>query len=242
MNGELSRTPRRPERIRAIVLRALAVSAGLVLWFWTQSLIGARGFPDGCVGDGLHRLTASINGWLAAVPSRGDALLIGSSLVIDVVGIYLLAASIFGSTIRPFLGLLAIFALRQASQALTALPPPDGMIWRHPGVPSLLVTYGVASDLFFSGHTAIAVWGGLEIGRLRFRGAAALGALVAAFEATTVIVLRAHYTMDVFTGIVVAILVGAYADRWARPIDQWLGRMALSSGAAGRRSEARPPP
>jgi hypothetical protein len=35
--------------------------------------------------------------------------------------------------------------------------------------------------------------------------------------------------MDVFTGIVVAMLVGAYADRWARPVDQWLGRMASSS-------------
>src|SRR5206468_2286607 len=141
-------------------------------------------------------------------------------------------ASIFGRTVRPFLGLLSIFALRQASQALTALPPPDGMIWRYPGVPSLLVTYGVASDFFFSGHTSIAVWGGLEIGRLRFRGAAALGALVAVFEASTVIVARAHYTMDVFTGVVVALLIGSYADRWARPIDQWLGRLASSWGGS----------
>ena len=234
MNGEPTGTPRRTERVRTIVLRVLAVAAGLGLWFWTQSLIGARGFPAGCVGDGLHQLTAGINAWLAAEPSRGDALLIASSLVIDLVGIFLLATSIFGGTIRPFLGLLAIFALRQASQALTALPPPDGMIWRYPGVPSLLVTYGVASDLFFSGHTSIAVWGGLEIGRLRFRGAAMLGTLVAVFEATTVIVLRAHYTMDVFTGVVVAFLVGAYADRWSRPIDQRLARLASSSGTRRR--------
>ena len=75
--------------------------------------------------------------------------------------------------------------------------------------------------------------GGLEIGRLRFRGAAILGTLVAAFEATTVIVLRAHYTMDVFTGVVVALLVGAYADRWSRPIDQRLARLASSSGTGG---------
>ena len=149
-------------------------------------------------------------------------------------GIFLLAASIFGTTVRPFLGLLVIFALRQTTQALTALPPPDGMIWRYPGVPSLLVTYGVATDLFFSGHTSIAVWGGLEIGRLRFRGAAVLGLLVAVFEASTVIVLRAHYTMDVFTGVVVALLVGAYADRWSRPIDQWLDRLASPSGAGSK--------
>ena len=118
-------------------------------------------------------------------------------------------------------------------QALTALPPPEGMIWRYPGVPSLLVTYGVATDLFFSGPH-----GDRGLGRPRDRPAAVPGAararlLVALFEATTVIVLRAHYTMDVFTGVVVALLVDAYADRWARPIDQWLARLASSSGTGG---------
>ena len=33
------------------------------------------------------------------------------------------------------------------------------MVWRYPGVPAVLVTYGTANDLFFSGHTAIAVYG-----------------------------------------------------------------------------------
>jgi len=36
------------------------------------------------------------------------------------------------------------------------------MIWRHPGIPSLLVTYDVATDFFFSGHTAIAVLASIE--------------------------------------------------------------------------------
>ncbi len=218
-------------RLRAIALRIAAIVVALGLWFWTQSLIGARGFPEGGLGDGLHQLTAGVHHWLQDVPARANTLLVLSSLVIDVVGIFLLTRSIFGPTIRPFLGLLVIFALRQAMQGLTALPPPEGMIWNHPGVPSLLVTYGTATDLFFSGHTSIAVWGGLEISRLRFRGAAVLGLLVALFEATTVIVLRAHYTMDVFTGVVVALLVNAYADRWARPIDQWFDRLVSPSGA-----------
>jgi hypothetical protein len=218
-------------RGRLIGLRVLAVIAGLGLWYWTQSLIGARGFPEGCVWDALHEATAGLNRWLAEQAWRGDALLISSSLVIDLIGVFLLGSSLFGGSSRPFLGLLVIFALRQASQAMTALAPPDGMIWRDPGVPSLLVTYGVASDLFFSGHTSIAVWGGLEIARLRFRGARALGLFVAVFEATTVIVLRAHYTMDVFTGVVVALLVASQADRWSRPIDEWLRGLATSRSA-----------
>ena len=47
-----------------------------------------------------------------------------------------------------------------------ALPPPRGMIWRNPGVPSLLVTYGVSADFFISGHTGIAVLGAIEAARL----------------------------------------------------------------------------
>ena len=212
----------------------------LGLWFWTQSLIGARATPTECVGDQLHELTADANRWFARVPFRADVLLVWSSLVIDLVGGFVLVRSIFGPSIRPFLGLLAIFALRQAAQATTALPPPEAMIWRDPAWPSLLVTYGVATDFFFSGHTAIAVWGGLEIGRLPIKGAAVLGTLVALFEVATVIILRAHYTMDVFTGVVVALLINAYAARWARPIDQWLDRMAALRSPRPSGNKARP--
>jgi hypothetical protein len=234
MNGNPPPRAQRPGRARAIVLRIAVVAAALGLWFWTQSLIGARANPTECVGDRLHELTTGANRWFAQVPYRADLLLVLSSLVIDSVGVYLLLHSIFGPSIRPFLGLLAVFALRQAAQATTALPPPEGMIWRDPGWPSLLVTYGVATDFFFSGHTSIAVWGGLEIGRLPLKGAAVLGALVALFEVCTVIVLRAHYTMDVFTGVVVALLINAYADQWARPIDQWLDRLASPSDALSK--------
>jgi hypothetical protein len=226
MSGSESPASVHQGRGTLIALRIAAVAAALGLWFWSQSLIGARPFPEHCVGDGLHQLTAGANRWLAEVPSRADLLLVLSSLVIDATGVFLLGRSIFGPTVRPFLGLLIIFVLRQAAQASTALAPPDGMIWRYPGVPSLLVTYGVATDLFYSGHTAIAVWAGLEISRLKFRGSRFLGTLVAVFEATTVIVLRAHYTMDVFTGVIVALLVNTYADRWASLVDRWLARLS----------------
>jgi membrane-associated phospholipid phosphatase len=108
-----------------------------------------------------------------------------------------------------------LFALRQLCQGLCALAPPPGMIWRHPGFPSLLVTYGTATDLFFSGHTAIAVFGAVELARAGGPWLAGVGALVALVEAATVIVLRAHYTMDVFAAVVAALWVAGAADRVA---------------------------
>jgi membrane-associated phospholipid phosphatase len=103
------------------------------------------------------------------------------------------------------------------------------MIWRSPGFPSLLVTYGVANDLFFSGHTALAVYGCLTLAQVRSRHRAALvttGALVATFEIVVVLVLRAHYTMDVFAGAVAAFAVAGAADRLAPPVDRWVARLA----------------
>ena len=198
------------------------VVAGLAGWFWTQRLIGQRAWPVGRIGDGLHEWTRALNRFLGDHPAAANALLILTTAVIDALGMFVLGWAILGPSFRPFLGLLILFVLRQLCQGLCALPPPDGMIWRYPGFPSLLVTYGTATDLFFSGHTAIAVYGSVELARLGGVGLLGLGIAIAAIEATTVIVLRAHYTMDVFTAVIVALWVAGVADAVAPAFDRVL--------------------
>ena len=214
------------------VARSLVVAVGLGLWFLTQSLIGSRALsPQDDLGgavlsqnDGLFTLTAPVNQLLHAHPQAADGLLVASSAVIDAVGIWLIAVSIFGRSMRPFLGLLMLFALRQLCQVLCVLPTPEGMIWREPGVPSLLVTYHVANDFFFSGHTAIAVFAATQLARLGRPAWLWLGVAIALAEAATVIVLRAHYTMDVFAGAVAALWVADLADRLAPACDRLIAR------------------
>jgi len=202
-------------------LRLLLVIVGLVLWFWTQSLISKRAFPENGIGDAIHQWTASVHSYFLNNPKSADGLLISSSLLINFLAAFILASAIFGPSIRPFLGLLILFALRQVCQSLCALPPPEGMIWRYPGLHGGLVTYGVSNDLFFSGHTAIAVYGTLCLGRLG-RPFQVLGALIALFEIATVLVLRAHYTMDVFTGAVTALVAFGAAERLSAGVDRRL--------------------
>jgi hypothetical protein len=204
--------------------RLLLIFAGLAAWFWTQSLIGARQFPGDRIGDGLHDWSAPANAFLHGHPAWADGLLITSSALIDSLGFFLLARSVFWPTIRPFLGLMILLGLRQIFQGLCALPAPEGMIWRYPGFPSLLVTYGVSNDLFFSGHTGVAVFGAVELGRIGWRWLTSIAVAVAAFEVATVLVLRAHYTMDVFAGAVTAMLVAVIVAYLAPPCDQALGR------------------
>src|SRR5437016_9240376 len=205
---------------RGLLLRLLVSGMVLALWFWTQSLIGARPAPASGIGDALHNLTAGLNSYFARNMRAANALLIVSSALIDALCLFLLGRWLFGGSVRPFLGLFLLMALRQLMQAICALPPPPNMIWHYPGFPSLLVTYQVANDFFFSGHTAIAVFGAMEISRLRGKGLTVLAVLIVIFEVATVLVLRAHYTMDVFTGIVAALWVARFSERVAPRIDQ----------------------
>jgi hypothetical protein len=205
---------------KALAVRILITLAALTIWFYTQSLLGARISPTEGIGDGLHRLTAPLNAYLHGAPRAANALLITSSALIDAIAIFLLGSWIFGGNLRPFLGLGMLLIARQVLEALCSLPAPPGIIWHNPGFPSLLVTYGVANDFFFSGHTAIAVFGAIELARLRRAWLTALAVCVVIFEVAAVLLLRAHYTMDVSTGALAAVSVaqicGALSKRFAR--------------------------
>lgn len=204
-----------------LLLRLLVTAIVLAIWFWTQSLLGARTAPvNGGMGDALHSLTAGLNSYFALHSGAANALLIVSSAFIDALALFLLGSWLFGGSVRPFLGLLLLMALRQLLQSLCTLPVPPGMIWHDPGFPSLLVTYRVSSDFFFSAHTAITVFAAMELSRLHRKWLTAIAVLVVLFEVATVLILRAHYTMDVFTGILAALWVAQIAAR----ISPWVDR------------------
>src|SRR5467141_1606198 len=207
---------------RGLLVRLVVTGVVLSLWFWTQSLIGARGAPPSGIGDAVHNLTAGLNSYFSQNARAANALLIVSSGLIDALGLFLLARWLFGGSVRPFLGLFLLMALRQLMQAICALPPPPNMIWHYPGFPSLLVTYHVANDFFFSGHTAIAVFGAIELSRLRRNWLTAAAVLLALFEVATVVILRAHYTTDVFTGVVAAFWVKDVVNQVSPRIDRLL--------------------
>jgi hypothetical protein len=199
----------------SLAIRLAVTATALVIWFWTQSLIGARGLPASGIGDRVHTATASANLYLHHHPVAANALLVVSSGIIDLLSIFLLSMWIFRSEPRPFVGLVIVLGLRQIMQACVALPAPPDAIWHYPGFPSLLVTYSVANDYFFSGHTAIAVLAATELARAGKRWITVGAVGIVLFEAATVLILRAHYTMDVFTGLVTGLYAAHLAERIA---------------------------
>lgn len=223
---------------RLMAIRVCLIVVGLGLWFLTQKLLGERDdhfdppTAEGLLrGDAILNLLQPGNQYLKDNPRVADWSLIISSLLINVLAAYLFARAIFGRTIRPFLGLLILFALRQICQTFSALPAPPEIIWHQPLIgdwapPGLLVTYGVGNDFFFSGHTAIAVFGAVELARLHKPGWIITGVLIAVFQIAIVLFLRAHWTVDVYAGIATALLIAFSAQYAAPPVDRFLDRLA----------------
>ncbi len=202
-------------------IRAAAIAGALVLWFWTQSLIGRKSVPKQGIGDLAHDLTSGWHARLLANTRGANAALIVSSAFIDLMSLGLIGAAIFGGTLAPFLAILLLFGLRQICQAFSTLPPPPGIIWRHPGFPALLVTYGVGNDFFFSGHTALAVLAAIEAAHLGPVWLAVGVAIIATAEAVLVLVLRAHYTLDVVAGALAAYFAADVAGKLSPVVDAW---------------------
>lgn len=207
-----------------IFIRIAVVAVALFIWYRTQTFIGNHSIKDAGIQDGVHRLTARLHGYFSSHEKSANLALIISSLFIDLIGISLIVISIIGQTFAPFLGILIVFSMRQISQLCCPLPPPPGIIWRSPGVPTVLVTYGVGNDFFFSGHTALAVLGAIEIYHSGPWWLGAIAIAVAIGEALIVLILRAHYTMDVIAGALAAWFAADMAARLAPWVDEVLKR------------------
>lgn len=203
-------------------LRTGVVAGALVIWFWTQSLIARKSAAKEGIGDVVHDLTARWHQFFSTNHRAANAALITSSLFIDIFGLSLIGLAIFGSTFAPFLAMLIVFSLRQVCQGFCTLPPPPGIIWRHPGFPALLVTYEVGNDFFFSGHTSLAVLGAIQMAHSGPPWLAVVAAVIGVGEMVTVIVLRAHYTLDVVAGAFAAFFAADVAGRLAPAVDAWL--------------------
>jgi hypothetical protein len=65
----------------------------------------------------------------------------------------------------------------------------------------------------------------MEVGRLGHAAAKVLAVFLALFEIAAVLLLRAHYTMDVYAGAMTALFIGLLADKIAAPCDRFLLRL-----------------
>lgn len=209
---------------------SIAIFAFLI-WIFTQKLIGKRQTTNlNEFSDMILDRTARVNHWLHQSARASQFLLLSSSLIVDFLGLFLIYQGIWGNSIRPLLGLVFVFSLRQLCQFIIHLPAPKGMIWKDPGFPSLFVTYKVSNDFFFSGHTALAVLGALELFAWGTTAGTTfytlpwiyLSVLLCIYEIVVVLILRAHWSLDVIAGALAALWIHEISKKLAPSFDLWL--------------------
>jgi hypothetical protein len=166
---------------------------------------GAQDAVVACSEDRLFQMTSTANEFFSGNYESKIALLIISSLFIDVLFVNLVIKFIlFAKTWRVMITILIFYFCRCVCQTLFILEKPKGYIWEYPGFPSLTVSYKPTVDFFFSGHIGFAVITALDNfdSRWYFMGATAI--FSAFLEFFTMVFLRAHYTIDLVAGVVFA--------------------------------------
>jgi hypothetical protein len=120
--------------------------------------------------------------------------------------------AINGKTWRLPMTLALFYLTRGIIQKLFVIRFPEGYLWDYPGFPSLVVPYGKTNDFFYSGHVGGALVMMLEYRqsaieipnhKMFLRGMQIFSFFTIISQIFLMIFLRGHYTIDMFTGIVV---------------------------------------
>jgi hypothetical protein len=223
----------RPWSVRA--LQGAAVAAAYGAWLLSQHLLEkSRGVVTGFT-DHSHELLAGANAYLNAHPALADVILAVSSLEVDLAAVCMVAFFFARRESRPLLALWLILILRQLCQASVSMPPPDGMIWRYPGFPTIVVTYSTSTDFFFSGHMALATLLATELTAQRAsRAKQAVAWGIAFAQALVILSMRFHYLTDVAAGCLAAAAATQLAEAWGRRLDARFAPWSMT--ARGRSS------
>ena len=105
----------------------------------------------------------------------------------------------------------------------------DGLHLLTTPLNELLQAHAILADaLLIVSSSLIDLFSVFLLARLSRPWLKALAWFVAVFEMATVLVLRAHYTMDVFTGMVTALGAAVLAEQLSPPIDRWMNRSSTS--------------
>ena len=99
---------------------------------------------------------------------------------------------------------------------------PDGYLWEYPGFPSMFISYLKTNDFFFSGHVGLAVLQMCEFDKLKKYNWVLISFFILLLEFFTMIVLRGHYTVDIFAGIIIAHYSFIIADRYIYIVDDYM--------------------
>lgn len=162
--------------------------------------------PDiDCIDDKLMSLTNTFNSFFSNNTSSKHALVIIGSLCVDIVFVAtVLYWLLFAKTWRFMVAFVVFSVVKVLTHYMFNFSFPEGYVWDYPGFPSLLVSYGKTNTFFYSSYVGIPVICALEWRKNGVLFLMVVCLAVSCFESFTVFVTRAHYSIDIISGLVFA--------------------------------------
>lgn len=175
-----------------------------------------------CLKDYFFIITANVNKYFDTHPKGRAALLIISSLGIDLmVFICFFHWAIYSTSWRLIMSLFSFYTFRAAIQFIFAMQFPEGYLWIYPGFPSLFVSYLKTRDFFFSGHVGFPVILALEWNRIKIYYMQVICYVICLLEFITMVFLRGHYSIDLVSGLVFSHYFFVIIEPLAKIVDNW---------------------
>jgi hypothetical protein len=104
---------------------------------------------------------------------------------------------------------------------------PDKGIWDDPGIPSLVVPYGLQSDYYFSGHCGFLAINVAYMFTLGRKKSAFMIMLLLPYVAFILIMSRIHYTIDIPIGIMFGFYLYYMVKSHTEKLDFWISRATI---------------
>jgi len=217
-----SRYPRKP----AWPLLALIMLGGIFLSLQTEHWVGDKPSPVCLIHDALQSLLVPINAYVSAHATLADILMVVYSTLGDAVVLTLIICAIVKRSVRPVLPLLVFMILRQIMQVLVSFPVNPDLIWHYPGFPSLFANYRVSGDFYFSGYVGIVILAALEFKDIfHLKWLTICSVILVFFVVFTDLILRTHYSTDVYTSIITAVFSYLFMDQFIPAVDKFLKKI-----------------
>ena len=174
--------------------------------------------------DKLFDFTSGLNQYFEVHDTERHLIEATSSFLVD----FLLVAfsvkyALWGKSWREVICSSCFYTVRAAVQGIFLMGFPENYIWDYPGVPSLTVPYYRTADFFYSGHVGIMTFCALENYNSGYYKLMVLSVIATLFEFFVMVVLRAHYSIDLISGVVFAHYIWILSGRASKYIDSWLG-------------------
>ena len=221
-----------------IAMRGLGAIILLIgLWYFRRgSTVDV--YPDGfCLKDQGHIWTESVNDLCHQNKNWLTFFQLTSSGMMDTVMLTMMIYWWFHGTGGHIIWCVAFFyGLRGVVQGNFKMRYTEKGIWDYPGIPSLVVPYGLQSDYYFSGHCGFIALNIADQWSYGNKKTAILFMFFLPYVAYVLIMTEIHYTIDIPIGIMFGfylyIMLKPHTKKWDRHLAKTC--MALKNWLCGK--------